>query len=192
PSNLNSVCCSAFSLFLLFRTSISASGSASWKRPTRMYSCSSGRAASSQSASHCIASSYACTASSCSLSMSSRSLPSSTKSLARARRRRVELLLLEVARGAIPIGFVDRDRAQRGQGRQMRRIEVERHLEALLRLPAITQLVFECLTDAVVHLDALIAIGSQVRDAGHRLDRLRGVALLFVQLAQRFERGHVR
>jgi nucleoside-diphosphate-sugar epimerase len=107
---------------------------------------------------------------------------------ARARRRRVRLLLLEVARRAIPIRLVDGDRAQRGERRQVRRIEIERHLEALARLHAIGELLVERLADAVVHLDALHAVGREIGDARHRVDGLRRVALLLVELGERVER----
>ena len=40
---------------------------------------------------------------------------------------------------------------------QVRRIEIERHLEALLGLDAVAELLVELLADAVVHLDALRA-----------------------------------
>jgi hypothetical protein len=73
----------------------------------------------------------------------------------------------------------------------VRRVQVERHLEALLSLATVTQLLFERPTDAVVHLDALRAVAGEIGHPRHRLDGLRGVALLLVQLAQGLERRNV-
>ncbi len=47
-------------------------------------------------------------------------------------RRGVALLLVEVPRRLVVVGRIHRDDAKRLQGRQMRRIEVEGHLVAVL------------------------------------------------------------
>ncbi len=104
-----------------------------------------------------------------------------------ARRLGVHLLLLQVARSAIPVRLVDGDGPERRERRQMRRIQIERHLEALLRLHAIAELLLQRLADAVVHLDALGAVRRQIGDAGHRIDGARRIALLFEELAECFQ-----
>jgi hypothetical protein len=110
---------------------------------------------------------------------------------ARAGALGVDLLLIEVAGGAIPVGRVDRDHAERGERREVLRIEIERLLELLLRGHPIAQLVVELLADAVVHLDALLAVGREVGDARHVVDRFRRIPLLLVELRERLERGDV-
>ena len=107
------------------------------------------------------------------------------------RRRRVALLLIEVARGLVVVGRVDRDLPQRRERRQVRRIEIERHLVALLRGDAIAELLVERLADAVERLDALLRVLRQLGDARHVVDRLRRVVELVVELRERLERRHV-
>ncbi len=107
----------------------------------------------------------------------------------RARRLGVHLLLIEVAGGAIPVGRVDGDDPQRGEGREVGRIEIQRHLVALLRLHAVAELLVELLADAEVHLDALLAVGREVGDARHVLDGLGRIVLLLVELGEGLERG---
>jgi hypothetical protein len=69
------------------------------------------------------------------------------------------------------------------------RIEIEGHLVAILRLAAIAQLFVELAPDAVVHLDALLAVGREVRDARHVLDGAGRIVLLLVELGERLEGG---
>ena len=74
----------------------------------------------------------------------------------------------------------------------MRRIEIERHLVAVLRRDAVAELLVERLADPVEGLDALLGVLRELRDARHVVDRLRRVSLLVVELRERLERGEVR
>ena len=107
------------------------------------------------------------------------------------RRLRVALLLIEVARRLVVVGRVDRDLPQRRQRRQVRRIEIERHLVALLRRDAVAELLVERLADPVERLDALLGVLRQLGDARHVLDGLRRVVQLVVELRERLERRDV-
>ena len=75
-----------------------------------------------------------------------------------ARSLGVELLLIEVPCSPIPVRFVERYCAQCRQSGQVGGVEIECHLETLLRLCPVAQLFFECLADPVIHFDALRAI----------------------------------
>ena len=73
----------------------------------------------------------------------------------------------------------------------MRRVEVERHLVAVLRRDPVAELLVERLADLVERLDPLPRVLREVGDAGHVVDRLRRVVELLVELRQRVERGDV-
>jgi hypothetical protein len=73
----------------------------------------------------------------------------------------------------------------------VRRLEIERHLVALLRCNPIAELFVERLADTEERLDALLRIGSELRHARHEVDRLLRVALLLVEPREGFERRDV-
>ena len=103
----------------------------------------------------------------------------------------VALLLVQVARRLVVVCAVDGDLPERRQRRQVRGVEIQRHLVALLRRHAIVELLVERLADAVEGVDALLGVLRQLGDARHVVDGLRRVAQLVVELRQRLERRDV-
>ena len=56
-----------------------------------------------------------------------------------------------------------RDLPQRRERRQVRRVEIERHLVALLRRDAVAELLVERLADSIERLDPLLACPASAR-----------------------------
>jgi hypothetical protein len=89
----------------------------------------------------------------------------------RARGLGVDLLLIEVAGRAIPVGrssmAMMRSAARVGRWVGSRSSAISKRSCAWTRSPSFSS---SCLADAEVHLDALLAVGREVGDARHVLD----------------------
>ena len=107
------------------------------------------------------------------------------------RRRRVALLLVDVPRGLVVVRVVDGDLPERAERGDVARIEIERHLVAVLRGDAVPELLVERLADLVERLDPLLRVLRQLGDAAHVVDGLRRVVRLLVELRERLERFDV-
>ena len=108
-----------------------------------------------------------------------------------ARRLRVALLLIDVAGRLVVVRRIERDLPERRKRRQVRRIQIEGHLVALLRGHAVFELFVERFCDAIERVDALLRVLRQIRNPRHEVDRLGRVAELVVELGQSFQRRNV-